>query len=155
VGRAGCEMWLLGIAAMAAASSCQLVGGIDDIALQAPGDAASYDASSAAETSADATPDRAAQDASDATHSDAADASDGYCGDLHADSHNCGYCGHDCEAGACSSGVCQPVTLVFGQNGPLSIAVDEASVYWTTFYNTGAVMKVPIGGGGVITLASN
>lgn len=45
-----------------------------------------------------------------------------------------------------------PTTVVAaGQSGPLGIAVDEASIYWTNAGenagNDGAVMKVAIGGG--------
>jgi sugar lactone lactonase YvrE len=48
----------------------------------------------------------------------------------------------------------EPTTLASDQSGPDSIiAVDATSVYWTNSY-TGSVMKVPIGGGAIVTLAS-
>src|SRR5579884_3819642 len=33
------------------------------------------------------------------------------CTDVHTDAKNCGTCGHDCQGGACSGGMCQPVVL--------------------------------------------
>jgi hypothetical protein len=77
------------------------------------------------------------------------------------DPNNCGACGHSCLAGACVSGVCQPVVLAEGQGdsswvgftsdigdplvGPDRLAADDTDVYWLNL--RGEVMRVPISGG--------
>jgi sugar lactone lactonase YvrE len=75
------------------------------------------------------------------------------CVDPDADGRNCGVCGHDCLGGACSGGVCQPVTLASGQRTPWCIALDSANVYWTN-YDGGTVMKVSLDGTTMTTLAT-
>jgi hypothetical protein len=59
--------------------------------------------------------------------------------------------------GACSGDVAPPplgkVTVLAEHQAPWGIAVDGTSVYWTNM-NLGTVMKVPIDGGDVVTLAS-
>ncbi len=63
--------------------------------------------------------------------------SDVSCGDLFSDTHNCGACGHDCQGGACTDGVCQPVVIYAGVIGssemsyPWGLAVDDTNVYWS------------------------
>jgi hypothetical protein len=59
--------------------------------------------------------------------------SEGPCGDLRTDPHNCGTCGHDCLGGACESGACvalAPNVLASGQHTPGGIVVDATDVYW-------------------------
>jgi hypothetical protein len=56
-------------------------------------------------------------------------------------------------APACKPG--DPVTTLAGEMvWPFGIVVDESSVYFTTYANPGAVMKVPKAGGPAVTLAS-
>ena len=46
-------------------------------------------------------------------------------------------------------------TLASGQRRPTAVAVDNTSVYWTTYdEGGGSVMKVPLVGGAITTLAS-
>ena len=78
----------------------------------------------------------------------------GACVDTQTDPLNCGTCGHDCLGGACQGGLCQPVVLASGQSSATAIAVNATSVFWTNYGASGAVMKVPIGGGTPTTLAS-
>jgi sugar lactone lactonase YvrE len=67
---------------------------------------------------------------------------------------HCGACGHSCQGGSCLNGACQPVALVTGQQNPWSIAVDGQFVYWDNRVASGAVLKVPLTGGGFLTLAA-
>lgn len=57
------------------------------------------------------------------------------------DPKNCGACGHDCLGGACSNGVCQPVTL---PGGGSCLAVDDSYVY---LGGGPSIWKTPIVGG--------
>src|SRR3990172_7146202 len=52
--------------------------------------------------------------------------------DLTSDPKNCGACAHDCGGGACKSSVCQPVKLVALTTIGYGIAVDDATVFWTS-----------------------
>jgi hypothetical protein len=52
------------------------------------------------------------------------------------DPHNCGACGHDCEAGECVDGVCQAYTLAFLPTGdkPNQLAVPgDGHVYFANY----------------------
>jgi hypothetical protein len=77
--------------------------------------------------------------------------------DLLASAHHCAQCGHDCQAGVCTGGVCGPFELASGFVNPVRIVVDASHVYFTSQGTGGAtdgsVSRVPIGGGGVVTLA--
>jgi hypothetical protein len=84
------------------------------------------------------------------------------CIDLTSDAKNCGSCGTIC-GGTCTFGRCV-ITLAPAPSGtqsgftPEYIALDGASVYWTTCDDTqarGSIMKVAIGGGSPVVLAPN
>ena len=51
--------------------------------------------------------------------------------DTCSDAHNCGACGHDCQGGACVSGVCQPATFASVQAQPWDLTLDATNLYWT------------------------
>jgi hypothetical protein len=59
------------------------------------------------------------------------------------DAHNCGRCGRDCGGGACTSGQCEPYVIADSQPGASAwyIAVDETSVYWTSFVALGVPVR--------------
>ena len=64
-----------------------------------------------------------------------------------------------CHAGSPSDdgGTWQPIVLASGQDHPSGIVVWSAAVYWTnagTNLGTGAVMKIPVGGGSPTPLAA-
>jgi hypothetical protein len=85
---------------------------------------------------------------------DASDAGGAGCGNIQSDPDNCGGCGHSCQGGACSAGVCQPLVLATGVC-PTSIAVDDTNVYFTHDVSAGwSVQRVAKTGGPVATLAS-
>jgi hypothetical protein len=54
--------------------------------------------------------------------------------DISKDSKNCGRCGHDCLAGQCVTGVCQPYLIWNDPQFPYSgeITADGTSVFWAT-----------------------
>jgi hypothetical protein len=54
------------------------------------------------------------------------------CEQALSDAEHCGECGRDCKGGACSAGVCQPVTLATGLNNPSALAVTSGLVYVAT-----------------------
>lgn len=76
---------------------------------------------------------------------------------LASDANNCGYCGHTCLGGACTSGACQPITLASAVNAPTGLAVDSTSAYFGTTPGVGSplVGKVAVGGGAVTTLVAS
>jgi len=63
------------------------------------------------------------------------------CVDVKSDAHNCGRCGHDCEGGACSEGVCQAVELAKNIAIPQGAAVAADALY-VTAYEGGAVLRL-------------
>ena len=69
--------------------------------------------------------------------------------DLTSDPKNCGTCGHDCDGGACKSGVCQGVVLVSGQRIARSLVQDATSLYWIVSPSStdSGIMKVAKSGG--------
>lgn len=70
------------------------------------------------------------------------------CTDPMNDPKNCGGCGHDCKGANCSSGLCQPVSVVSGlPHGPWGLAVDANNIYWTEWYGGTRVMQAPLLGG--------
>lgn len=92
-----------------------------------------------------------AEAGSDAAPEASVDAS---CGSTLNDPNNCGACGHSCQGGGCSGGLCGAITLVTGRTNPYGITVDANNVYWTESYDGAPVMSVPIAGGTATTLAS-
>lgn len=77
------------------------------------------------------------------------------CVDLTRDSANCGRCGHSCEGGACSGGVCQVTAFVTGQNDPMGLATDSENLYWTNYgCGNDTVVEAPLAGGTPTTLAT-
>lgn len=46
-------------------------------------------------------------------------------------SEHCGRCGHSCEGGRCTVGVCQPVAIADAQASPQLIVVRAGKVHWT------------------------
>jgi hypothetical protein len=74
------------------------------------------------------------------------------CSDTQSDAHNCGRCGHGCCGGACVLGICQQAVLLTGGSGG-SLAADGANLY-STDRVTGVVVKIPLGGGAPVTLAT-
>jgi hypothetical protein len=59
------------------------------------------------------------------------------------DANNCGSCGHGCEGGNCSAGVCQPFSFS-SSTSPTGLAVNESNVYWTE--SAGNVNRQPVSG---------
>ena len=68
-----------------------------------------------------------------------------------ANTKHCGECGHDCQGGACESGVCKPVSLA-GTSGAKAMAIDDASVFWIN--DQGAVQSMSKSGGTPTLIAS-
>jgi hypothetical protein len=77
----------------------------------------------------------------DGTDGEAAETSaeaGGCAADLAVDPANCGRCGHGCQGGACTGGMCQPVVMHGGLDFPLDVAVDNALVFWPSPASAGA-----------------
>lgn len=68
------------------------------------------------------------------------------CVDTQTDASNCGRCAHDCGGGTCVSGVCQPMVLATGQDGPRALFVSGSTVYWTNHSSSGTVASCPVTG---------
>jgi hypothetical protein len=58
---------------------------------------------------------------------------DGACVTLGTDNLNCGKCDHDCGGDICSLGKCEAKTMASGQSGPVGVAVDSTTLYWTNY----------------------
>jgi len=58
---------------------------------------------------------------------------DATCGaDLQNDAKNCGNCGHDCQGGACTAGVCQPVLVASSTSiAPYAFALSGSDLFFT------------------------
>jgi hypothetical protein len=68
------------------------------------------------------------------------------CVDTQTDPANCGRCSHDCGGAGCMSGVCQPMVIATGQNGPRALFVSGSTVYWTNHDSSGTVASCPTTG---------
>jgi hypothetical protein len=80
----------------------------------------------------------------------------GVCVDELTDLNHCGACGNACTdatSPACNAGLCAYTLWSSLTTAPRFLAVDATSVYWATGY-PGVVLKAPIGGGTIATLAS-
>ncbi len=64
---------------------------------------------------------------------------------------HCGACGHDCQGGTCSNGVCQAWVLATVAAEPRNLAVSSTHVFWTT---PSAVQGIPRSGGALVNLAT-
>jgi hypothetical protein len=75
--------------------------------------------------------------------------------DLNTDPTNCGSCGHNCEAGACTRGVCQPFALVSNRTNPNGVVVDANNAYWMEGTSVNRFPKSPMQGASVTASATN
>lgn len=73
--------------------------------------------------------------------------------DLTSDPANCGVCAHDCQGGACASGICQPAVFVANETGVTGVAVGGADLVWTR-PSSGLVRRMPRTGGTPTTLSA-
>jgi hypothetical protein len=64
------------------------------------------------------------------------------------DNKNCGYCGHDCLAGTCTQGICQPQLVAKVQALAIdALAINDATVYFATSSPTScSLYSCPKGG---------
>ena len=70
--------------------------------------------------------------------------------DLARDPRNCGACGRDCLAGACSGGLCQPFVVATALPGPAHLATDDAGTLYVVTAD-GAVRACSTSGCGAST----
>lgn len=75
--------------------------------------------------------------------------------DLNTDPANCGSCGHNCEGGACTRGVCQPFALVSGRSAPRGVIVDATNVYWMEGSSVNRFPRSPRQGATTTAAATN
>lgn len=75
------------------------------------------------------------------------------CVDLQTNNLHCGACGHSCDGGACTAGVCQGVVLAAAQARPIGLALGGGYVYFTSS-TAGTVSRVPVTGGPVEIIAT-
>jgi hypothetical protein len=104
----------------------------------------------------DAPPNNVAPDGATGDDGGQSDGSSTTCvGDLQSDAKNCGACGHDCGAAACTAGLCAPTEVAKGSAAG-AIAVDATNVYWLGYdtANKMIVAAAPKAGGAVTTLAT-
>ena len=76
------------------------------------------------------------------------------CVDLQTDAKNCGSCGHDCLAGTCSAGKCQP-WVVAADNGALRVGLQAGLVVDTKYavwVSAVGIKESPVQGGNPINL---
>jgi hypothetical protein len=75
--------------------------------------------------------------------------------ELAADAESCGACGHDCLGGACAEGRCQPVVLrALAYPQSIGVAGDALTVTVCTSPTTSPLVKLPLGGGDLVDLAT-
>jgi len=61
------------------------------------------------------------------------------------DPKNCGYCGHSCQGGTCTAGLCPAAQIAQATNGSVQgIAVDDTHVFWTS--PSGGIFDRALGG---------
>ena len=56
-------------------------------------------------------------------------------------------CAGDCQGGACIAGICQPITLATGLNGPYGVVLRGSSIYVTEYVAHGRVLRFDKNGG--------
>lgn len=98
------------------------------------------------EASADAPADNGAAEASISCETGTACGTK--CVDTLTNPADCGRCSHDCGGGQCVSGVCQPMVIATGQQGPRTLFVSGSTVYWTNHTDAyaGSVASCPVTG---------
>jgi hypothetical protein len=75
------------------------------------------------------------------------------CTSLQTDPQNCNRCGHDCQGGACTAGVCQAVALATMQHQPDQIIAVGSRLFWSNLCCPSGIMACALpncaGDGGV------